>query len=341
MILIENKDEVVTRDELLERIWGYDTETNVTDVYIRHLRSKLNNENKEEMQNQMNINWYPGHMAKTKRQIIEDMKLVDVVIELLDARIPKSSRNPDIQGMLKNKKKIVILNKSDLADEKETKKWIEYFKKKNILAIDVDSNQGKGIKQVSQAIEKIMEDELKIQNSKGRIRKTIRVMIVGIPNVGKSSFINRISKKTTMTVGNKPGVTRQKQWIRIGNQIELLDTPGVLWPKFESEEVGLNLAYTGSIKEEILEKTEIAYNLLKFLDENDSSDLYAKYKISEQEIEEIKDNPQYTLELMYLIGKKRGALISGGNIDEDKVAKIILDDFKNGRIGKITLEKAE
>ena len=287
------------------------------------------------------INWYPGHMAKTKRQIIEDMKLVDVVIELLDARIPKSSRNPDIQGMLKNKKKIVILNKSDLADEKETKKWIEYFKKKNILAIDVDSNQGKGIKQVSQAIEKIMEDELKIQNSKGRIRKTIRVMIVGIPNVGKSSFINRISKKTTMTVGNKPGVTRQKQWIRIGNQIELLDTPGVLWPKFESEEVGLNLAYTGSIKEEILEKTEIAYNLLKFLDENYSDDLYAKYKISEQEIDEIKDNPQYTLELMYLIGKKRGALISGGNIDEEKVAKIILDDFKNGRIGKITLEKAE
>ena len=186
-----------------------------------------------------------------------------------------------------------------------------------------------------------MEDELKIQNSKGRIRKTIRVMIVGIPNVGKSSFINRISKKTTMTVGNKPGVTRQKQWIRIGNQIELLDTPGVLWPKFESEEVGLNLAYTGSIKEEILEKTEIAYNLLKFLDENYSSDLYAKYKISEQEIDEIKDNPQYTLELMYLIGKKRGALISGGNIDEEKVAKIILDDFKNGRIGKITLEKAE
>lgn len=313
------------------------------DMYQKRKARKemKNNENKEEMQNQMNINWYPGHMAKTKRQIIEDMKLVDVVIELLDARIPKSSRNPDIQGMLKNKKKIVILNKSDLADEKETKKWIEYFKKKNILAIDVDSNQGKGIKQVSQAIEKIMEDELKIQNSKGRIRKTIRVMIVGIPNVGKSSFINRISKKTTMTVGNKPGVTRQKQWIRIGNQIELLDTPGVLWPKFESEEVGLNLAYTGSIKEEILEKTEIAYNLLKFLDENYSNDLYAKYKISEQEIDEIKDNPQYTLELMYLIGKKRGALISGGNIDEEKVAKIILDDFKNGRIGKITLEKAE
>ena len=307
----------------------------------RKVRAEKKKNNAEESTKTVSLNWYPGHMAKTKRQIIDDMKLVDVVIELLDARIPKSSQNPDIQGMVKNKKRIVILNKSDLADEKETKKWIEYFKKKNILAIEVDSNQGKGIKQVSQSIEKIMEDELKIQNSKGRIRKTIRVMIVGIPNVGKSSFINRISKKTTMTVGNKPGVTRQKQWIRIGNQIELLDTPGVLWPKFESEEVGLNLAYTGSIKEEILEKTEIAYNLLKFLDKNYPNDLYAKYKISEQELSEIKENPQYVLELMYLIGKKRGALISGGNIDEEKVSKIILDDFKNGRIGKITLEKAE
>jgi len=307
----------------------------------RKIRAEKKNNDNQESFSKVSISWYPGHMAKTKRQITEDLKLVDVVIELLDARIPKSSQNPDIQGMVKNKKRIVILNKSDLADERETKKWIEYFKKKNILAIEVDSNQGKGIKQVTQAIEKIMEEELKLQNSKGRIRKTIRVMIVGIPNVGKSSFINRISKKTTMTVGNKPGVTRQKQWIRIGNQIELLDTPGVLWPKFESEEVGLNLAYTGSIKEEILERTEVAYNLLKFLDENYSQELYTKYKITEQEINEIKENPQYTLELMYLIGKKRGALISGGNIDEEKVSKIIIDDFKNGKIGKITLEKVE
>ncbi len=307
----------------------------------RKIRAEKKNNDSQKSFPSVGINWYPGHMAKTKRQITEDLKLVDVVIELLDARIPKSSQNPDIQGMVKNKKRIVILNKSDLADERETKKWIEYFKKKNILAIEVDSNQGKGIKQVTQAIEKIMEEELKLQNSKGRIRKTIRVMIVGIPNVGKSSFINRISKKTTMTVGNKPGVTRQKQWIRIGNQIELLDTPGVLWPKFESEEVGLNLAYTGSIKEEILERTEVAYNLLKFLDENYSQELYTKYKITEQEINEIKENPQYTLELMYLIGKKRGALISGGNIDEEKVSKIIIDDFKNGKIGKITLEKVE
>lgn len=289
----------------------------------------------------VSINWYPGHMAKTKRQIVEDSKLIDVVIEILDARIPKSSQNPDIADITKNKKRIIVLNKSDLADEKETKKWIEHFKQKNIIAIEADSNQGKGITEVNKAIERIMEEELKNQNEKGRIRKTIRVMIVGIPNVGKSSFINRISKKTTMIVGNKPGVTKQKQWIRIGNQIELLDTPGVLWPKFESEEVGLNLAYTGSIKDDVLERTEVAYTLIQYLDKNYPEKLYEKYKITTEDIEKIKDNQQYYLELMYLIGRKRGALISGGNIDEEKVANIVLDDFKNGKIGKITLEKVE
>lgn len=278
-------------------------------------------------------------MAKTKKQIIEDSKLVDVIIEVLDARIPKSSQNPDISEILNNKKRIIILNKSDLADENETKKWIEDFKKKNIPAIEINSNQGTGIDKVQKEIERIMKEDLKQQQEKGRIRKTIRVMIVGIPNVGKSSFINRISQKTTMTVGNKPGVTKQKQWIRIGNQIELLDTPGVLWPKFENQEVGLNLAYTGSIKEEVIDRVEIAYYLIQYLDKNYPKKLYEKYKITKQDIEEIKNNPQYYLELMYLIGKKRGALISGGQIDEEKVANIVLDDFKNGKIGKITLEK--
>ena len=205
------------------------------------------------MENNMNINWYPGHMAKTKRQITDDLKLVDIVIELLDARIPISSQNPDIANILQNKKRIIILNKSDLADANETNKWIQYFKDKNITALEVNSNEGKGTNQVIQVIEKMMSNELETQANKGRIRKTIRVMIVGIPNVGKSSFINRISKKTAMNVGNKPGVTKQKQWIRIGNQIELLDTPGVLWPKFENQKVGLNLAYTGSIKDEVIE----------------------------------------------------------------------------------------
>lgn len=291
--------------------------------------------------NSTNINWYPGHMAKTKKQILDDLKLVDIVIELLDARIPISSQNPEIEKLIHNKKRIIVLNKADLADPIETKKWIEYFEKNRIIAIDVDSNQGKGTEKITKIIEKLMEKELNVQNSKGRIRKTIRIMIVGIPNVGKSSFINRISKKASMTVGNKPGVTKQKQWIRIGNQIELLDTPGILWPKFESEQVGLNLAYTGSIKDEVIETTEIAYSLLKYLDENYPKNLYEKYKITQEEIEKIKNNTQYTLEEMYLIGRKRGALISGGNIDEEKVAKIILDDFRSGKIGKITLEKVK
>lgn len=287
------------------------------------------------------INWYPGHMAKTRKQIQEDLKLVDIVIEILDSRIPVSSQNPDIGDLLKNKKRIIILNKSDLADQNETQKWINHFKKQGIKSIEVDSNKGKGTNQVTKLIEEIMKDELEAQNNKGRIRKTIRVMIVGIPNVGKSSFINRISKKTTMTVGNRPGVTKQKQWIRIGNQIELLDTPGVLWPKFENNQVGLNLAYTGSIKDEVIDKVEIAYNLIQYLDQNYSQTFYEKYKINNQEINNLKNNPQYYLELMYLIGKKRGALVSGGNIDEEKVANIILDDFRNAKIGKITLEKVK
>ena len=278
-------------------------------------------------------------MAKTKKQILEDLKLVDVVIELLDARIPRSSQNPDIAELVKDKKRMVVLNKTDLADEKETKRWIDFFNNKNIPAIEVDSNQGKGVQVVIKKIEEMMADELRNQIQKGRIRKTIRVMIVGIPNVGKSSFINRISKRTTMAVGNRPGVTTRKQWIRIGNQIELLDTPGVLWPKFESEEVGLNLAYTGSIKDEVIDKEEIAYHLIKYLEKNYQRNLYEKYKIRLDEIENIKNDSQFHMELMHLIGKKRGALVSGGNVDETKVANIVLDDFRSGKIGRITLEK--
>ena len=198
-----------------------------------------------------NINWYPGHMAKTRRQITEDLKLIDVVIELLDARIPISSQNPDIAQITKNKKKIIVLNKCDLANEAQNRKWIEYFEKRNIPAVLTDSNTGKGIKECVQKIEEVMNKDLKIQAEKGRIGRKIRAMILGIPNVGKSSFINRISKRATAGVGNKPGVTKQKQWIRINENIELLDTPGVLWPKFESEEVALHLAFTGTIKEDI------------------------------------------------------------------------------------------
>lgn len=298
--------------------------------------------NEEKSFPKVRLNWYPGHMAKTRRQIESDLKIIDIVIELLDARIPISSQNPDIAQITKGKKKIVVLNKCDLSDEKANQRWVAYFKKKGIPAVLTDSNSGKGIENCIREIEKIMEEHLQGQAEKGRVGRKIRAMILGIPNVGKSSFINRISKRTTAGVGNKPGVTKQKQWIRINEKIELLDTPGVLWPKFESEEVGLNLAFTGTIKEDILQRTEIAYQLTKFLLGNYRKNLCERYGITEQYIEETLKQEQAEnmniYEIMLEIGKKRGCIISGGNVDDEKTARIILDEFKNGKLGRITLE---
>lgn len=295
-------------------------------------------------ENKSNINWYPGHMAKTKKQIIEDLKLIDVVVEILDARIPKSSQNPDLQEWTKNKKKIIILNKSDLAEDTQNKQWIEYYKKQGIPAILTDSNSGKGINEAIREMEKIMEDDKKTLEQKGRKGKSIRVMIVGIPNVGKSSFINRITNKAVAVVGNKPGVTRQKQWVRIKENIDLLDTPGILWPKLNQEEIALNLAYTGTIKDDVLEKIEIAYYLLKYLLENKRQNLIERYNLKEQDIEQILNNEdnlenENIMEILYMIGKKRGTIISGGRIDEEKVSNILIEEFRSGKLGKITLER--
>lgn len=291
----------------------------------------------------MNINWYPGHMAKTRRQIMEDLKLIDIVLELLDARIPISSQNPDLQEIINNKKRIVILNKCDLADERENKKWVNYFKNQGINAILTDANQGIGIENLVKKIKEIANENLEQIIKKGRIGKSIRVMILGIPNVGKSSLINRISKKASAGVGNKPGFTKQKQWIRIMEGIELLDTPGILWPKFESKQVALNLSFTGTIKDEILEKTEIGFYIVKWLLEHEQEKLLQRYKLTKEDIQNIKKNIQNSneqiAEVMNQIAKKRGAIISGGYIDEEKIANIIIDDFRNGKIGKITLEK--
>lgn len=291
----------------------------------------------------MNINWFPGHMAKTRRQITDDLKLVDVVIEILDARIPISSQNPEIKQIIQNKKKIVVLNKCDLSDENENKKWMEYFIKQNYKVVLVDSNTGKGVNEVIRQTQAIMSGEIKKLADKGRIGRKIRVMIVGIPNVGKSSFINRIAKKSSAEVGNKPGVTKQKQWIRINDNIELMDTPGVLWPKFQNEEIALNLAFTGTIKDDVLEITEIAYSLTKYLLENYRNNLIERYLLEEQKINEIlnqnQEENQNIYEIMQLIGRKRGAVVSGGNIDDEKTSKIILEDFRSGKLGKITLEK--
>lgn len=294
----------------------------------------------------MNINWYPGHMAKTKRQIQEDLKLIDVVVELLDSRIPISSRNPDINTIVKGKKKIIVLNKSDLADEKETIKWVEYFKAQKIPAVITDANSGKGIKEVIKQAELIMKDELDKREEKGRTGRKIRIMILGIPNVGESSFINRLANKNSLEVGNKPGVTRKKQWIKISNSIELLDTPGVLWPKFESDEVALNLAYTGTIKDDVLEKTDVAFYFLKYMLENEIDKLVARYNLSKQELLNSLENQtrpenEIIYDIMLQIGKLRGAVVSGGNVDDVKTANIILEDFRSGKLGRITLEKVQ
>lgn len=307
------------------------------------MQKKENKKNEDKNFAHAVISWFPGHMAKTRRQIVEDLKLVDVVIEILDARIPISSQNPEIKQILQNKKKIIALNKCDLADEKENNKWIQYFLKNGTKAILTDSNTGKGIDTLLKQVQEIMKEELERVANKGRIGRKIRVMVVGIPNVGKSSFINRIAKRNSAEVGNRPGVTKQKQWIRINNEIELLDTPGVLWPKFESEKVALNLAFTGTIKDDILEMTEIAYSLTKFLLENYKENFENRYSMSDEKINEILSQEQpeneNIYEIMQLVGKKRGAIISGGNIDDEKTSKIILEDFRTGRFGKISLEK--
>ena len=291
-----------------------------------------------------NINWFPGHMAKTRRQITEDLKMIDVVVEILDARIPNSSQNPDIRQITQNKKKVIVLNKYDLSDKVKVEKWVEYFTKKGQKVVLADSLTGRGINETTRQIQKIMEEDMQKMADKGRIGRKIRVMIVGIPNVGKSSFINRISKKTSAEVGNKPGVTKQKQWIRINDKIELLDTPGVLWPKFENEKVAMNLAITGTIKDDILELTEVAYTLTKFMLKNYKLNLLQRYSLNEEQIDEILNQEQAEneniYEIMQLIGKKRGAIL-GGRVDDERTSKLILDDFRSGKLGNITLEIPE
>lgn len=278
-------------------------------------------------------------MAKTKRQIAEDVKLIDIVAEIIDSRIPISSQNPDIKEIIKDKKRLIILNKSDLACEKENKKWVSYFENQNIPAVLVNSVTGAGISETINRINEIYDKEK--YEKKARVGKAIRIMILGIPNVGKSSFINRIAKRNTAQVGNKPGVTRQKQWIHVSDKIELLDTPGVLWPKLDNEKVALNLAYTGTIKNDILSITDIGYEFLKLFQKNYLENLKERYKLGDNELNNIlqlEEEREKILELMSLIAKKRGAIIAGGEIDYERVSNILLDDFRSGKLGRITLE---
>ena len=298
----------------------------------RKMRAEKKNNNVEEKITNVGINWYPGHMARARREIAESVKLVDVVIEIIDARIPVASRNPILNEIIGDRPRIVVLNKADLADSDANKKWVQKLKSNNQTAIIADSNKGKGVNDVVEAALSLMKDKIEKQSAKGRTGISIKAMIVGIPNVGKSTFINKMAGKQTAEVSNKPGVTRKNQWVRLNDKIQLLDTPGVLWPKFDNAITARHLAYIGTIKDEILDVEELALSLLEELVLKYKKNVYERYKIDENFTYEM------TVELMEEIGRKRGCLVRGGEVDYTKVANIILDDFRTGKIGLITLE---
>lgn len=282
----------------------------------------------------MNINWYPGHMKKTMDNIRASLKLVDIVGEIIDSRIPISSKNPVIDDVLKDKPRIMILNKSDMADENETKKWLSYYRKKGYGAVVVDALHSKGLDKIYSVTKEMLADKFKKLEEKNLSSKTIRMMIVGIPNVGKSTFINSISKRKSAKIGDRPGVTKQVQWIKTKNDLELLDTPGVLWPKFEDERIGLHLAFTGAIKDEIMDIENLAFRFIDELNKRDVNILKKRYNLSEDSYED-------TLYLMDEIGRNRGAILKKNEIDYFKVANLVFDDFRKVKLGRITLETVE
>lgn len=279
-----------------------------------------------------NLQWYPGHMAKARREIEESLKLVDVVIEIIDARIPIASRNPVLNELIGTKPRIIVINKSDLADDNANKKWVEKFKKDNQIALIVNSNTGKGVREVINKICDLKKDKIESQAEKGRIGFSIKVMVVGIPNVGKSSFINKVAGKSTTAVGNKPGVTKKNQWVRLDDRVQLLDTPGVLWPRLDNQKLAKHLAYIGTIRDEIIDSEELAMGLLEELCVEYKDNIYIRYKIKNDY------NYDNMIELIEEIGRRRGCLLRGNEVDYTKTANIIIDDFRTGKLGRITLE---
>lgn len=277
----------------------------------------------------MDYQWYPGHMTKAMRQMKEDIKLIDLVIELLDARIPISSRNPDIDNLGKNKARLVLLNKSDLADEAQNNKWIQYFKDKGIIALKINSKNKQGIKDINNAVLTVCKEKIERDKRKGIKNRPVRAMVVGIPNVGKSTFINAYAGKNCAKTGNKPGVTKGKQWIRLGKNLELLDTPGVLWPKFDDQKIGLHLAFIGSMNDNNLDMVELAYQLIKEVSKTYPEAFLNRYGIVGDE------DP---LQVMYQVAEVRGCKLKGNKPDLDKTSSMIMDDFRSGKLGRITID---
>lgn len=288
------------------------------------------------MSEMQNIQWFPGHMTKTKRQIQTSLKLVDAVAEIIDARIPVSSRNPDLDSIIQNKPRVVLMNKCDMADPSSTQKWINYFKNNGIVAIPIDCKTGRGINKFVSSVNEVLKEKIEKKKAKGLLNPTVRVMIVGIPNVGKSTFINRISKNRKAKAEDKPGVTRGNQWFTINKGFEVLDTPGVLWPKFEDKIVGERLAFTGAVKDQIMDTELLAMRLLDFLKVEKNPIFVERFKLQNEPIEDIE-----SYELLELIGRKRGMLISGGEIDTERAAIMLLDEYRSAKLGKYTFELPE
>ena len=280
------------------------------------------------------IQWFPGHMTKTRRKIQASLKLVDAVAEIIDARIPVSSRNPELHKIIENKPRIILMNKCDMADPSQTARWVSCYQKEGVLAIPVDCKSGRGLNQFIPKVRELLKDRIIQWEQKGMVNRTIRVMIVGIPNVGKSSFINRMAKQNRAKVEDRPGVTRGNQWFTIGKAFDLLDTPGVLWPKFDDPNVGEKLAFTGAVKDQIVDTEQLASRLLEVLRDEYSAMLAARYKLEKYDL-----RPLQGYELLALIGRKRGMLASGGVIDTERASIMVLDEFRSAKLGKITLEQ--
>lgn len=285
------------------------------------------------MSQMQNIQWFPGHMTKTKRQIQASLKLVDAVAEIIDARIPVSSRNPDLAKLVQNKPRIILLNKCDMANQTATKMWIDYFKAQGTTAVAVDCKSGKGLNKFTPAVNSVMSEKISRLKQKGMVNPMMRIMIVGIPNVGKSSFINKIAKQNRAKVEDRPGVTRGNQWFTIGKNLEMLDTPGVLWPKFDDKIVGEHLAFTGAVKDQILDIELLAVRLLDFLKTLKPADFVARFKLEDISLDDID-----SYELLQIIAKKRGMLVSGGEVDTERAAIMLLDEFRSAKLGRITVE---
>ena len=285
------------------------------------------------MQEQMNIQWYPGHMTKTRRQIEADLKLVDAVCEIVDARIPASSRNPDIDAICGDKPRIMILNRIDLADPAATQRWADYFRSKGMAVVMTDCKSRKGINNFQPAVRSVLKEKIERNAARG-MNKPVRAMIVGIPNVGKSTFINQVSGRKGAKAENRPGVTRGKQWVTVDNGLLLLDTPGILWPKFEDPNPGMMLAYTGAVKDGILDIEELACNLIALLHKRYPEALKERYGIEAEQ-----GTPGY--ELLEMAGRRRGYLVSGGEINTERMAKVLVDEYRNAKLGKFTLEEPE